>query len=227
MKSFYLLFLWALVSCTQTNAPQKGNEPLEVEHSKTENNCDTLSVIVSQTDTFDYEADSQYGVGDDDLFTANDPKIYKINNGKWNDISNILDDYNLTTSVDLLLNNKNPDTFCIVVKFPGLTSLSNIDTLGLVNSIAIFNGKRTSVSYWKKSGKVKEIELLHNGLSQGCTQLINTYKYQTVNFKKPIALLKGKSDTFSIIVKSTYPISKIELQKYSISEIKLEGERRY
>src|SRR5688500_10681724 len=36
-----------------------------------------LLVNVSQSDTFDIESDTEYGVGDDDIFRANDFEIYK------------------------------------------------------------------------------------------------------------------------------------------------------
>lgn len=184
--------------------------------------CNSLDVFISDNDTYNYTEDSQYGVGDDDLFSVAEFIIYKVNKGRSTDVSNLLSDYNLTTSLSLSLENENVDTFDIIIKFPGLNDLK-IDTIGLISNVTIFNGNRKSPALWSKSGKVKMVGLLHNKVVLGCAELKDTYKYQSISIPSPVVLLRGKIDTISVLVKSLYNDEK----GYSLSEIKLEGERYY
>lgn len=223
VTKIYFVFIWLICGCAQSASTKYESGPANIIGSA----CDTLSVTVSQIDTFDYERDSQYGVGDDDLFMANQPKVYLVSNGKAKNLAKSLDDYNLTTSADLIMGPSHPDTLILVVEFPGLNSNISKDTLAMINSIGIYNGKRKSNIDWEKSGKIKNIEVFHNKTFEGYATLLNTYKYQSVNFKKPVILNRGRIDTFSIIVKSTYSKKLLSGEQYSISEIKLEGEKKY
>lgn len=224
MKSFYLLFLWALVSCTQTNAPQKGNKSLEVEYKKAENDCDTLSITVSEIDTFDYEADSQYGVGDDDFFTYKDFYVVDNNSSDTESLAR-MNDYNLLTAYTKATFNNRPDTLFIINDYSDYPKVHS-DTAMIIDQIMVFNGNRNSLLEWEKSAKARDVAIYHSNLCVGEFSLKKTYKMQTVNFgKNKFAIRYGITDSIILVIKNTYPSS--ELGGYSISEIKLGGERRY
>ncbi|MDI9320180.1 MAG: hypothetical protein QM530_06840 [Phycisphaerales bacterium] len=222
MKNFYLLFLWAVVSCTQTNAPQKANKPLVVEYNKTENACDTLSVIVSETDTFDYEADGQYGVGDDDLFSYKD--FYVIDKESSDtDFLERINDYNLLTAYTKATFRNQSDTLFIINDYSDYPKVYS-DTAMIINEIMICNGNRNSLLTWKKSTKICDAAIYHSNICIGEFSLKKTYKMQTVNFgKNKFAIRYGVKDSIIFVIKSIYPSN--ELGGYSISEIKLEGEK--
>jgi hypothetical protein len=90
-----------------------------------------LSVSISASDTFDSGTDTAYGVGDDDMFTANDIEVFKLSNGHCVDVANNLNDYNLTTALKGCLRNSQPDTFGLIINFPGLYGGKKGDTSGI------------------------------------------------------------------------------------------------
>ncbi|HET8573613.1 MAG TPA: hypothetical protein VFL76_07055 [Edaphocola sp.] len=120
MRSLYIILsIGLLAGCRRTSPKLNEHKQVGPENNNTGGKHDSLSVTISRNDTLD-PADSLYGVGDDDLFTANEPEFYKIKDGKWKVVSGLINDYDLTTSVDGQLSHNQPDTFSIIVTFPGI-----------------------------------------------------------------------------------------------------------
>ena len=220
------LFL-LLAGCGQKNSERYTQKHIAPDFRPVENQQDSLLVTTARYDTLNPATDSLYGVGDDDLFTARDPEMYKVKDGKWKEVSDLINDYDLTTCIEGQLGPGQSDTFSIIIAFEGIANNPDTDTNGIVNTIDIFNGNRKSLSFWEKSGKVKDIQIWHNSTFQGAARLRNTYKCQSVNLKHPVPLLSGQADTFSIIIQSCYSSTQQENYKYAISEIKPDGERKY
>ena len=192
-----------------------------------EKNCRALSVYVSQADTFEVETDREYSVGDDDLFMANEMKIYQLDKGNLNDVSSKLNDYDLSTSMDYKFDINSYDTFMSIFSFPGLNEGINTNTLGVIDGITVFNGNRKNLSQWEKSGKIDQVQIFYNNKLQGCARLKSTFKYQKILLEREIPLLRGKSDTLSLVIKSIYPLMGIKHNQFTISELKIEGRRLY
>lgn len=189
-------------------------------------NKEGLSIEVWESDTFDVESDNNYGVGDDDMFTADDLHIYKLSGEKPVDVAGKLNDYNLTTALRSSFVSDKRDTFILVVNFPGLAGRQKIDTNIVVDKIEIFNGNRKSPVDWKKGGAAKEIVVYKNTVVLGSLALENTYKKQTINLlRTPLYNVTGATDTIKLVVTSIYPGAKNNT--YYLSEVKLRGERRY
>ncbi|MDI9312560.1 MAG: hypothetical protein QM535_20280 [Limnohabitans sp.] len=184
----------------------------------------SLPVYVSKNDTFDIEADMEYGIGDDDLFSANNFKLYRFDSGVLHDASDMLDDYNLTTAAKF--KHKKSDTLFAIFSFPNIIS-SEKDTLAIIKSITIFNGNRKSMQKWKVSRKIRQLEFFHRGNILGCAELQNTFKYQNVNLLHNIYVHPKQSDTIIIVIKSIYSNTINKSNTYEISEIKIEGEKKY
>ena len=208
---------------------QTDSDSLNVNSSSLDKFGDTLHkqnrvfVTTIETDTMNIEEDASFGVGDDDAFTAEDFKLYKIRDGVSYDLSNKLNDYNLTTAVANKFNIR--DTFIIVVYFPGLGNKMKQDTNVIVEKLLVFNGDRSNYNNWKKSGGIKKMSL---GINQGIIDTVvleNTYKMQIVDFSfKPLYNKSGYSDTIKIVVEDIYPGAN---NTYSISELKLDAKRLY
>jgi hypothetical protein len=185
----------------------------------------SLSVSVAASDTFDVESDMAYGVGDDDMFTANDMGVLKLSNGQYINAAHQLNDYNLTTAFSGHLANGQPDTFLLIINFPGLYGGKG-DTAIIVNEIEIFNGNRKNLSAWKNNGAVRDV-LVYNGyMLSGAAVLEHTFKSQTIDLSRcPIYNLRGNADTIRLLVNSIYANKKDST--YCLSEIKLWGKRMY
>ena len=209
---------------------QTGLDSLNFNSSSLDKFDDTLHlqnkafIITIEKDTMNFEEDASFGVGDDDAFTAEDFKIYRIFDGISYDLSNKLNDYNLTTSVTNKFNIR--DTFIIVVYFPGLGNKMKQDTNVIVEKLLVFNGDRNNYNDWKKSGGIKKMSLGINQEIIDTVALANTYKMQIVDFSfKPLYNKSGNSDTIKIVVEDIYPGT--NNNTYSISELKLDAKRLY
>lgn len=183
-------------------------------------------VVVSTTenDNMNFEEDSNYGIGDDDAFTAEDFKVYRIKNDSTSPALRGMNDYSLTTAVTGSFSGR--DTIILVIWFPGLVNSERKDPLISVSGLSIFNGNRHSYQLWKESGGIRKMSLAINQqvLDTGII-LQNTYKHQYLDFSyKTLYNFSGHRDTIKIIVEDIYPEKDNE---YSISEIKLDAIRYY
>ena len=211
------------------NSPKKEN--LSLNHSPIVspvkgNFSAILPVILFENDSIDSVADKEYGVGDDDLFSNDNFKIYQIKEGKYVDVSTKLNDYDLTTSVVSTFYQNEKDTIALVVDFKGLYNL-NKDTVATINGIDIFNGNRANIEEWTKQGSVQDIKILNDNRIIGRATLKKTYKGQTISLENaPIVNLRGKSDTVFVLIESIFNGS-AKSNSYSISEVKLQGTKKW
>lgn len=190
--------------------------------------CPLLNVSIYKQDIINPKDDSNYGVGDDDLFSADDFSVIKVKNGKAENVTSKLNDYNLLSAYKGFLKPDEFDTLDVIIFFKGLTHLKSADTLICIKSIDFFNGNRASLSAWKKSGRVEEIALYHNRACLGRANMANTFKCQSISFGSSnfVYNRRGQRDTIRVVLKSLYKNSVLP-SSYSISELKLNGIKFY
>lgn len=183
---------------------------------------------INENDTINYEEDIDYGIGDDDLFQADDFKIIKTTGDTIGSEINKLNDYNLATFYKSNFVTGKNDTLLLIVSFPGLRRGLNRDTTIVIDEISFFNGNRHSKKEWEMSGKVKAISILNNHQLIGDFKLADTYKYQSIWLNsRSIANIRGTTDTIAIVIKDIYPGIGKEADSYSLSEIKFGGIKKY
>ena len=188
-------------------------------------NCPRLSCDVVVNDNLDGDLDSDYGIGDDNLFTAAEPVFYIVKKQKVKIISGLLNDYNLQTAF-WGRNKSSYDTLCIIFNFKGLAKNKKKPVI-LINEIDFFNGNRKNLVEWKKSKKIKEIAVVFNNKCIGETTLQNTYKMQMVKLgNNCLSIYGGRPDTLKLVIKSAYQQVNNDLE-YAISEIKFSGLKYY
>jgi hypothetical protein len=185
--------------------------------------CPLLNVLIASNDRLSQE-DSNFGAGDDDLFTGDDDcKIYTLRKGVPIKTRK-LNDYNLQTAYEYKPNmNNKEDTLIAFFDLPGFRSRN--DTILIIDELNIFNGNRKSITDWKKSVKAKNIQLLYRDKCIGNLTLKNTYKMQTIKLRYNSLVVKG-GERLKIIVTTTY--DSLNLKKgYSLSEITFSGIKKY
>ncbi|SHL81397.1 hypothetical protein SAMN05444266_10580 [Chitinophaga jiangningensis] len=111
-----------------------------------------ILLTVIDSDTMDFDSDATYGIGDDDAFTAEDFKVYKVFNGVSYEISDKLNDYYLTISISNRFSRR--DIFLLVIYFLGLSNKMQRDTNIIARKLIVFNGNRRVMTIGKiKSNK--------------------------------------------------------------------------
>ncbi|GAA4450436.1 hypothetical protein [Rurimicrobium arvi] len=185
-------------------------------------------INVAEQDKIDSKTDKEYGIGDDNLFDADEFNVYKLTNGFYKNVSNVLNDYNLSTAFSGNLSAGYNDTLLAIIDFPGLHVKynNNVDTSVVINQIDFFNGNRKSAKDWKKGGALKSVLLYRNSIFLGKIILYDTYKMQSVLLPKPIVCLTNSVDTLKIIVEEIYSKNG-SLNCYYLSELKFEGTKKY
>lgn len=188
-----------------------------------ENLCQNLSVHVAENDTINFDDDSEYGVGDDNIFTYQE--FYLVSSDTIKNIElEKLNDYNLSTAYLNNTFNGKFDTLYIINDYSEYPKVYS-DTALVIDNVSIFNGNRLSLNDWEKSIKVKDMEIHHKGQCFGKFSLENTYKAQFVNLNNGIPILYGTKDSIMLVIKSVYapPTNTVG---YSISEVKLDGYKK-
>lgn len=211
MKYSWGLLTTILISCT---SPEMAD------------NCPQLKLAISASDKIDRTEDTSFGVGDDDLFAANDVKFHVMSMGRISEEIVTLNDYNLQTAYhrEKLPSNK-VDTLLAMIDLKGLRKIQQ-ETAVVVNEIQVFNGDRKDLISWKNSVKAKDVEFRYHSMCIGEVTLNNTLVMQSISLgKNSIALFGGGLDTLQII-KSVYPSASITTN-YSLSEIKFAGLKNY
>lgn len=188
--------------------------------------CPKLSCEVIEDDEFDNELDSQYGDGDDDLFTAGEPSFYIFKSNEIENINGLVNDYNLQSAYFGRCKNTY-DTIYVVFNFKGLKGNQDKPVIK-IDEIDFFNGNRKSLEAWKKSKNIKELEVIFRDKCIGKVTLQNTYKMQVVKFNNNnLSIYGNKSDTLSLIIRSIYEPEINNHMEYAISEIKFCGTKYY
>ncbi|RFS21195.1 hypothetical protein DVR12_17835 [Chitinophaga silvatica] len=225
------LILLAIFSCNNSHTTSKADsisvkEPIIIPVEEVEEpirQLNKISVNTIESDTMNFEEDSNFGIGDDDAFTAEDFTVHRVRDGLVSDDIKKLNDYCLTTSVKSKFSGR--DTFMIIIWFPGIAGRRN-DTLISVSKLEIFNGDRSSYHNWEKSGGIKKMSLaINQEVLDSAIILENTYKLQIIDFSyRPLYNISGNRDTIKVIVEEIYPGVN---GTYGLSELKLDAWRFY
>jgi hypothetical protein len=138
-----------------------------------------------------------------------------------------LNDYNLQTAFQSKgFESIKADTIGIITDFSSMKSKKR-EVAVIIKDLSIYNGYRKDIKNWNNSIKVKDIAISYHNKCIGTATLANTAKMQWVDLGvNSISLFKGNVDTIKVIVKSVYPSSK-KTTNYSLSELKLNGVRKY
>ena len=224
----YTICLLALFSCSSgTGHKRYSTNNIDsvkpVEHN-IKSYTDELRISISATDTIDVSSDSTFGVGDDNLFSHKEFRVFNSKNA-FNEIAE-LNDYNLLTCYR---NNnfdpiKGPDTLNILIDYSDFPN-AYPDTAFVITSIDIFNGDRKSLKKWSNSTKIKDVEVYYQHSFIGRAKLNNTFKMQSIYLERegqPLPIYGYKTDTITILVKSIYD-NNGSSKGYSLSEIKFDG----
>jgi hypothetical protein len=189
--------------------------------------CKPLKIIIAKNDNINEVEDSDFGVGDDDLFTGDDVFFYVFKNNKCIKRIIALNDYNLQTPhSNKYFSSSVPDTIVVLFDFSAMKKIKH-DTAILINTIRVFNGDRRSLSKWTNSVKVKDIEIWYRKKCIGIAKLENTFKMEDVILgRNSIPIFSGSKDTLQLIIKNTYSLSNIKTGYY-LSEIKFDGIKNY
>ena len=181
----------------------------------------TLRTKVSLTDKIDFEADKEFGVGDDGIYNIVEPTVkasseLKQSNSVFN-ASNITD-FNLATP---WIEAKADDGIGEHIEF--LFDLREAPQRGnalSISSFFIINGYRKNVKVWKDNSRVKKLKMFINNKPFAYILLADTYKFQSVDF--PEQWFKyGQLSVVRFEIVATFPGDKYK--DTAIGEIQFSG----
>jgi hypothetical protein len=177
----------------------------------------TFRTRVSATDSIGREDEKTYGVGDDGIYNIVEPSVTSSSEFKTFKAGNI-HDFNLA-SPWIEGNSKNGIGEYIDYIFD-LSKFSEKENAFSINSFFIINGNRKSLKEWEQYARVKKLKMYINNVPFAFIYLMDTYKFQSVNFQD-YWIKYGEKKTIRFEIVEVYPGTKYK--KAAISELEFRG----
>jgi hypothetical protein len=149
----------------------------------TAQNVPTLKSKVFEKDTFNWNIDKRFGVGDDGIYNITEPSVKASSELKENQnvfSSENIHDFNLTTP---WIEGKPGYGVGEYIDFTfDLRSSFVKDSAFSINSFFVINGYRKTLDIWRANSRVKKLKMYFNNVLFAYILLEDTYKYQNVDF---------------------------------------------
>jgi hypothetical protein len=140
----------------------------------------TLRTRVSPADSINIEKDKSYGVGDDGTHNIMVPTVKSSSDFKSFKAGNI-HDFNLTSP---WIEGKSAYGIGEYLEYTfDRTPGTNKDSAFSINSFFVINGYRKDLKTWEQYSRVKKLKLYINNVPFAFIFLMDTYKFQSVNFQ--------------------------------------------
>jgi hypothetical protein len=177
----------------------------------------TFRTRVSPTDTFHLEHDSAFGVGDDGIYNIVEPTVKSSSQFKLFKVENI-HDFNLTTP--WIEGKKEGGTGEYIEYTFDLTQLSGKERAFSINSLFLINGYRKDLKVWEQYTRVKKLKMYINNIPFAYILLMDTYKFQSVNFQD-FWISNGDKKVIRFEILEVYPGAKYK--NVALSELEFSG----